>query len=122
MIITSLNTCSTIQSYYTTTTIETTVIYVSPHAENGDLVEKHVGHLAKKNNFTIFDILADILWKGIIHVLMRDERRKEERSKQGQTNNEAKQHSTPKAVTFPELPRVGLEPTTLYTLDRALYH
>ena len=37
----------------------------------------------------------------IIHVLMRDERRKEERSKQGQTNNKAKQHSTPKAVTFP---------------------
>ena len=28
-------------------------------------------------------------------------RRKEERSKQGQTNNKAKQHSTPKAVTFP---------------------
>ena len=47
----------------------------------------------------------------------------EERSKQGQTNNKAKQHITPKAVTFPkknELPRVGLEPTTLYTLDRAL--
>ena len=44
-------------------------------------------------------------------------RRKEERSKQGQTNNKAKQHSTPKAVTFPrknELPRVGLEPTTVY--------
>ena len=35
-----------------------------------------------------------------IHVLMRDERRKEERRKQGQTNNKAKQHSTPKAVTF----------------------
>ena len=37
----------------------------------------------------------------IIHVLMRDERRKEERSKQGQlqTKNKAKQHSTPKAVT-----------------------
>ena len=36
-------------------------------------------------------------------------RKKEERSKQGQTNNKAKQHSTPKAVTFPkknELPRV----------------
>ena len=32
-----------------------------------------------------------------VHVLMRDE--KEERSKQGQTNNKAKQHSTPKAVT-----------------------
>ena len=46
-------------------------------------------------------------------------RRKKERSKQGQTNkqaNKATQHSTPKAVTFPkknELPRVGLEPTTL---------
>ena len=41
-------------------------------------------------------------------------RRKEERSKQGQTNNKARQHSTPKAVTFPkknELPQVGLEPT-----------
>ena len=44
-----------------------------------------------------------------VHVLVRDE--KEERSKQGQTNNKAKQHSTPRAVTFPkknELPRVGL--------------
>ena len=53
---------------------------------------------------------------------MRDE--KEERKKQGQQTNKAKQHSTPKAVTFPrknELPQVGLEPTTLYTLDRALY-
>ena len=49
---------------------------------------------------------------------MRDEKegRKEERSKQGQTNNKAKQYSTPKAVTFPkknELPLVGLESTTL---------
>ena len=57
---------------------------------------------------------------------MRDE--KEERKKQArsnkQTQHKAKQHSTPKAVTFPrknELPQVGLEPTTLYTLDRALY-
>ena len=51
-------------------------------------------------------------------------RRKEERSQQGQTNNKAKQHSTPKAVTFPdktELPQVGLEPTTLYTLDMYMY-
>ena len=50
-------------------------------------------------------------------------RKKEERSKQGYANNKAKQHSTPKAVTFPkqnELPRVGFEPTTLYTLDRAV--
>ena len=42
-------------------------------------------------------------------------RRKEERSKQGQTNKKAKQHSTPKAVTFPkenELPQVGFEPIT----------
>ena len=48
-------------------------------------------------------------------------RRKKERSKQ---TNKAKRYSTPKAVTFPrknELPRVGLEPMTLYTLDRALY-
>ena len=47
-------------------------------------------------------------------------RRKEERSKQGQINNKAKQHSTPKAVTFPkkkDLPRVGIETTTLSTLD-----
>ena len=34
-----------------------------------------------------------------VHVLMRDD--KEERNKQGQTNNKAKQHSTPKSVTFP---------------------
>ena len=42
-----------------------------------------------------------------IHVLMGDVEGR--RSKQGQTNNKAKQHSTPKAVTFPkknELPRV----------------
>ena len=32
-----------------------------------------------------------------IHILMRDE---EERSKQGQTNNKTKEHSTPKPVTF----------------------
>ena len=54
---------------------------------------------------------------GHTRVLMRDERRKEERSKQYKTNNKAKQHSTSKAVTFPkknELPRVGLKPTTLY--------
>ena len=51
-------------------------------------------------------------------------RRKEERSKQSQTNNKAKQHSPPKAVTFSkknELPRVGLELTTFYTLSRVLY-
>ena len=54
-----------------------------------------------------------------IHVCFNEMRRKEERSKQGHTNNKAKQHSTPKAVTFPkknEPPRVGLEPMTLYTL------
>ena len=56
---------------------------------------------------------------------MTDE--KEGREKQARSNkqtNKAKQHSTPKAVTFPkknELPRVGLEPTTPYTLDRVLY-
>ena len=44
------------------------------------------------------------------------------RDKQGQTNNKV---AHPRhAVTFAkknELPQVGLEPTTLYTLDRALY-
>ena len=43
--------------------------------------------------------------------------RKKEASKVIQTT---KQHNTLKAVTFSELPRVGLEPTTLYTLDRVL--
>ena len=38
----------------------------------------------------------------------------EERSKQGQTKNKAKQHSTPKVVTFPKKNELGLEPTTLY--------
>ena len=54
-----------------------------------------------------------------VHVLMRDERRKEERSKQDQTNK-AKQHSTPKAVTFPkknELPQVGLVHVHVHTSD-----
>ena len=48
-------------------------------------------------------------------------RRKKERSKQGQTNK-AKQHSTPKAVTFPrknELPRVGTH-DTLYSRQSTL--
>ena len=50
--------------------------------------------------------------------------RKKKARKVKQTTIKAKQHSTPKAVTFPnknELPRVGLEPMTLYTLDRVLY-
>ena len=59
-----------------------------------------------------------------VHVFNeRWEGRKKEARKVKQTNK-AKQHSTPEAVTFPEkneLPRVGLEPTTLYTLDTALY-
>ena len=56
-----------------------------------------------------------------VHVLMRDE--KEGKHKQDQTNNKAKYHSTPKAVTFPkknELPRVGLEPTALQSRQSAL--
>ena len=62
-----------------------------------------------------------------VHVFNeRCEGRKKEASKvkQARSNKQGKAHSTPKAVTFPgknELPRVGLEPTTLYTLDRALY-
>ena len=52
---------------------------------------------------------------------MRDE--KEERKKQARSNKQTRQSNA--AVTFPrknELPQVGLEPTTLNTLDRALYH
>ena len=58
----------------------------------------------------------------VIHVLMRDE--KEGRKKQGMSNKQDKATHHTQAVTFPkknELPQVGLEPTTLYTLDRALY-
>ena len=61
----------------------------------------------------------------IQYMLMRDEEgRKKELNKQDQTNNKAKQHSTPKTVTSPkkyELSRVAPGLTTLYTLDRALY-
>ena len=53
---------------------------------------------------------------------MRDERKEASKVKQ---TNKVKQHTTSKAVTFlkkNELPRVvGFEPTTLRTLDRALY-
>ena len=49
-------------------------------------------------------------------------RRKEERSKQVQTNNKAKQYSTPKIVTFlkkKELPQVVLEPISVSINARA---
>ena len=55
---------------------------------------------------------------------MRDERRKKERSKQRQTNEQGKATQHTQGSLFlekNELPQVGLEPTTLYTLDRALY-
>ena len=47
-------------------------------------------------------------------------RRKKERSKQGQTNKQGKATQHTQGSHY-ELPWVGLEPTTLYTLDRALY-
>ena len=55
---------------------------------------------------------------------MREE--KEERKKQARSNKQTRQSNTahPRQSLFPrknELPQVGLEPTTLYTLDRALY-
>ena len=40
-------------------------------------------------------------------------RRKEERSKQGHTNNKAKQHGTPKAVTLPRVGFMYISPMTL---------
>ena len=66
-------------------------------------------YMLKIENINIFNIIY-------INVQSCRCRRKEERSKKGQTNNEAKQHYTPKVVTFPkkhELPRVGLEPTSI---------
>ena len=53
----------------------------------------------------------------------RWEGRKKEASKVEQTAIKAKQHSTPKAVTFPktnELPRVVFDPTTLHSRQSAL--
>ena len=38
---------------------------------------------------------------------------------QDQTNNKAKQHNTPKAVTFPKKNKLAFEPTTVHTLDKA---
>ena len=57
-----------------------------------------------------------------IYVLMRDE--KEGRKKQARSNKQTMQSNTahPRQSLENELLRVGLEPTTLYTLDRALYH
>ena len=52
------------------------------------------------------DMLIIYIYK---HVIERC-RRKEGRSKHGHINNKAKQHNTPKAITFPkknELPQVG---------------
>ena len=49
----------------------------------------------------------------------------EGRKKQARSNEQQGKalHSTPKAVSFPKkMSRVGLEPTTLYTPDRALHH
>ena len=59
-----------------------------------------------------------------VHVIMRDE--KEGRKKQARSNEQIRQSNTAhsrQAVTFPkknELPRVGLEPTTLYSRQSAL--
>ena len=65
-----------------------------------------------------------MLERCIIHVHVREVQKEGKKCKQGHTNNKAKQHST---STFPKknsltLSRVGFEPTTLHTLDRALYH
>ena len=55
--------------------------------------------------------LADTILLQDIHTCLRDEEgRKEEASK-------VMPH-----IQGSELPRVGFEPTTLYTLDRVLYH
>ena len=42
--------------------------------------------------------------------------KKEERSKQGQTNNKAKQHNTTKAVTFPKKNELGKVQSCMYVV------
>ena len=66
--------------------------------------------------FTITEILLYSTCVYNVHVLMRDESRMEERSKQDQTNM-AKQHSTSKAVTYKVHVSCGL----LYIASCALY-
>ena len=77
---------------------------------------------ATKNTCKIYMYMYVYMYSKIQCVHVREMKKKEERSKQGQTNNKAKQHSTPKAVTFPKKNELGLEPVTLYTLDRVHYH
>ena len=60
-----------------------------------------------------------------MYVLLRDEEGRKKEARKVIQITQSKQRNTSKAVTFlkkNELPRVGLEPTTLPTLDRALYH
>ena len=56
-------------------------------------------HSARLNIYD--EIVCEVVILLYIHVFKREMRRKKERSKQGQTNKQGKQHSTPKAVTFP---------------------
>ena len=54
------------------------------------------------------------------YMSVRDAEGMKKEASKVKTNNKARQHSTPKVFLFPknnELPRVGFEPTTLYTLD-----
>ena len=44
--------------------------------------------------------LSHTFYTIVLYMLMRDESSKEEGIKQGYTNNKAKQHNTPKAVTL----------------------
>ena len=64
--------------------------------DNKTLLDKKGSFIIRYNIYTCtFEYIIIIMYICMcIHVLMRDER-----SKQDQTNNKAKQHSTPKAVT-----------------------
>ena len=102
-------------------------MYINKHA-NKVLYVWHYISTNMYNTFVLNECLSVIENRVIrfqhpagIHMIHVREMKKEGRSKHCQTNIKARQHSTPKAVTFPnknELPRVGFEPTTLYTLDR----
>ena len=66
-----------------------------------DADDRHLGALHHGNNLLQRDVREGMHPEQcIIHVHVNERCRRKEGSKQGHTNNKAKQHSTPKAVTF----------------------
>ena len=89
-----------------------------------EIVRQQTFGMKYQQNNSADELVSSVL-KANYMFLMRDE--KEERKKQARSNKQTRQSNTahPRQSLFTkkknELPRVGLEPTTLHTLDRALY-